>query len=319
MKGSVRAWVRTIAVVLVALVVVGCSGGSGYPQGDSAGAPPAPAGGGPRPEAGGDGGQPEGEPQADQDRLIIRSKTLRLEVESTTDTITKLRDAARSHGGHVSDLEVATDSDDWVYRTDGDGYPVGDGQNLRGWVTMRVPTDKFEAFVDEVSGFGTVKFQSEASDDVTQQHVDLSARLDNLRAQEERLREFFEAADDVEDMLAIEKELGRVRGEIESLDAQVTYLERQAAMATVTVELVEPREVVRPDGESWGFVQAITDGVRGAAGVLTSIITFVIATSPLWIVALVLYFPIRGLVRRRRARKEGLPPTGQAPDSDETV
>ncbi|SDL20269.1 DUF4349 domain-containing protein [Tessaracoccus oleiagri] len=315
MNTQSRTWRSILTALLLTLALAGCSGSNesfepGVSRGD---APAAPADGGGRPEAGEDtaGGGDE-DVAGDDDRMIIKSKTLRLEVESTADSITRIRDLARSHSGHVTDMQVATDTGEWVYRYDENGYPVGDGGALRGWVTVRVPTEDFEEFVDEVAKIGTVKFQSEASDDVTQEHVDLSARLENLRAQEVRLREFFDAAKNVTEMLSIENELARVRGDIESLDAQVTYLERQAAMATVTVELVEPKAIVRPGGDSWGFTQALTNGVRGAAELVTGAITVLIATAPLWLVALLLFFPIRALVRRRRARR--LTPSETPPD-----
>jgi len=154
----------------------------------------------------------------------------------------------------------------------------------------------------EVSKLGTVRSQSESSDDVTQEHVDLSARLENLRAEEARLREFFDAAKSVEDMLSIERELARVRGEIESLDAQVSYLERQAAMATVTIELTEPASIVRPGGDDWGFRDAITAGIRGAAQVLKVLIVVSITVAPYALVGLLAFFGIRALVRARRRR-----------------
>ena len=297
-----NSWLRRVLAVTVALLlavlVAGCSG-SGSSVEDMPGVEPAPA-------VGGDSGalpEKDGEEDTagDGDRMIIRSKTLRLEVESTADAVTSIQDLARSYEGTVVNMQVATDTDEWIYHYDERGNLVGDGTALRGWVTVKVPTDSYEDFVADVAEIGVVKFQSEATDDVTQEHVDLSARLENLRAQEVRLREFFEAAVKVEEMLAIETELGRVRGEIESLDAQVTWLERQASMATVSVELTEPRAVVRPDGGSWGFVAAVTSGIRGAAQLLTVALTVIIASSPLWLAALILFFPIRALIRRRRA------------------
>jgi hypothetical protein len=240
---------------------------------------------------------------AEADRLIVRSKTLRLEVESTSETVDAIRALTKEHDGVIADMQVATDTEDWLYRYDESGYAVGDGAALRGWVTVRVPAEGFEAFIDAAMALGTVKYQSEASEDVTQQHVDMAARLENLKAEEARLREFFDAAKNVTEMLSIEQELSRVRGEIESLDAQVKYLERQAAMATVTIELTEPRDIVRPEGESWGFADAVTAGFRGAAGVVKIAITFVIATAPLWGVALIAFFVIRTIVRRRRAKR----------------
>ncbi|MDO8880719.1 MAG: DUF4349 domain-containing protein [Coriobacteriia bacterium] len=251
---------------------------------------------------------------AETDRLIIRSKTVRLEVESTTDAVDEIRVLARANDAIITGLQVATDTEGPIYRYDAQGYSVGDGIGLRGWVTVRVPAASFEAFVEKVAELGTVKYQAEDAEDVTQQHVDLSARLENLRAEEARLREFFDAATKVEEMLSIERELARVRGDIESLDAQVTYLERQAAMATVTIELTEPQPIVRPDGDTWGFSEAITSGIRGAANVVTFGIALLIATAPLWLIALIAFFIIRAIIRRRHRVQTPPSETGSAAD-----
>ncbi|GAB3811824.1 hypothetical protein GCM10028820_03710 [Tessaracoccus terricola] len=291
-----KSWLRVVAVPLVALfaLLVGCAGVGGGGAEDLQ----APQQGEAHPQ---DGGQQypaeDGDTGEADERMVIRTKTIRLEVPSTEEAVGQIRELTRAASGTVSDMQVATD-DGWVYRED------SSGDAMRGWVTVRVPSEGYEDFLDAVMELGNVQYQSEASEDVTQQHVDMSARLENLRAQEARLRDFFEAAQNVEEMLAIEQELGRVRGEIESLDAQITHLERQAAMATVTLELTEPHPVVAPQGPSWGFVEAIGDGFRGAAALLTGALTVVIAASPLWVAALVLFFPIRALVRRRRARAD---------------
>ncbi|MDI6693358.1 MAG: DUF4349 domain-containing protein [Anaerosomatales bacterium] len=233
--------------------------------------------------------------------LVIKNKTMRIEVKAVQKAVEEIRALATKHGGSITALSVATDDEQPIYRPEAVDY--GDGAALRGWVTVRVPVDKFEAFVADVSGIGTVKNQSESAEDVTQQHVDLKARLDNLRAEEKRLREFFAAAKNVNEMLAVERELARVRGEIESLDAQVQYLERQAAMATVTVELTEPKPVIRPQGESWGFLDAITTGFRGAAATIKILIVLALTLLPLVVLGAALYYLVRGLIRRRRARK----------------
>ena len=293
--------VAFVVVLLMAALVAGCSSGDSSSPTVGEVQPAQPEGDVAYPQENGE------DAGGDEGRLIIRTKTLRLEVDKTTDAMDQIRDLTRSSSGTVSDMQVATDSEEWVYRND----EYADGTALRGWVTVRVPTDNYEEFVAAVAKLGVVKFQSEATSDVTQEHVDLSARLENLRAQEARLREFFDAAKDVKDMLAIETELARVRGDIESMDAQVTYLERQAAMATVTVELTEPRAVVRPGGGSWGFSEAITTGIRGAATLLTGLLTFLIATAPLWILGVVLFVLIRGLVRRRRVKAAGASPVNQ--------
>lgn len=284
-----------VAAVLALLVLLGgCSAGA--TQSDSHPANVPEDAGQQYPEEAGEYPAEDGEDTDAPEQMVIRTKTLRFEVESTPEAVTRIREMTLAASGTVSEMRVASD-DGWVHRDD------GNGEAMRGWVTVRVPTDGYEAFLDEVMGLGELEYQSEASEDVTQEHVDLTARLENLRAQEQRLREFFDAAANVEEMLAIEQELGRVRGEIESLDARITHLERRAAMATVTLELTEPRPVVAPQGPSWGFVEAVTDGFRGAAELVTGVLTVLIATSPLWVAGLVLFFPIRALVRKRRARE----------------
>ncbi len=251
-------------------------------------------------------------PQAD--RLIIRNKTLRIEVDKVADAIDKIKAASKKSGGIITGMQVATDSGSPIYRYEDGGSP-SDGTALLGYVVVRVPADKFEAFVTEVSALGTVLYEAETSDDVTQQHVDLSARLGNLRAEEKRLREFFTAAKDVKDMLAIEQELSRVRGEIESLDAQVKYLERQAAMATVTIDLNEPQPIVRPGGEDWGFGNAVTSGFRGAAGAIQLLIVVTITLAPFLAIAAVLFFAIRAIVRKRRKSRAAAVPDSPEPEA----
>lgn len=243
------------------------------------------------------------ETTADADRLIIRTQTMRLEVGSTPDAVKKLRALAASHSAVIIDLQVATDTEQWLYRYDEYGYTIGDGAALRGWMTVRVPAEALDAFVDGAMALGTVKYQAEDTEDVTEQHVDLTARLANLQAEEARLRTFFDAAENVTDMLAIEAELNRVRQEIESMQAQVTYLERQAAMATVTIELTEEQPTVRPEGTDWGFKDAITDGFQGAAAVLGFVIRLVLSTSVLWVPALLIVLLVWIVIRRRRAKR----------------
>lgn len=299
-----------LALTLAMALIAGCGGGMDSSpaeeyRGDVAASAPAP--GAPDSMEGGYGETPATDSAkgdvanvAEADRMVIRSKTVRLEVESTNDAVATIRTIARDRDAVITQLQVATDTEGPIYRYDEYGYSVGDGAALRGWVTVRVPAASFDQFIDDVIALGTVRFQSEDTEDVTQQYIDLSARLENLRVEEQRLREFFDAAKNVEEMLAIEAELSRVRGEIESMDAQVKYLERQAAMATVTIELTEPRPVVRPDGESWGFREAVTSGFRGAAEVINFGIALIIATAPLWLLGLAAFFIVRAIVRRRR-------------------
>lgn len=246
------------------------------------------------------------------DRLVIRNKTLRVEVEAVTAAVEKIRALAKRDGADITEMQVATSSDQPVYRPMAEGDAASQGNvALQAYVTVRVPADKYQAFVDDAAKLGRVLWQGENTSDVTQQHVDLSARLTNLRAEEARLREFFTKAKNVTEMLQIEAELSRVRGEIESMAAQVAYLERQAAMATVNIELAEPKPLVRPTGTDWGVAKAFTDSIRAFVGTLNVLIVMLGPALALGVfIVLPVFLIVRYLVKRshRRARPAAAPP-----------
>jgi len=146
-------WFRVSLVAIVAaavaLTALGCSAANESSQ-DMAVTDSAPAVGSvaPAPEdmyaeesERGDGA--ESVKVADADRMVIRTKTLRLEVQSTTDTLEDIRGLIKTHGGTIQDLQVATDTDEWLYRYYEYGAATSDGAALRGWVTVRVPAASF--------------------------------------------------------------------------------------------------------------------------------------------------------------------------------
>ncbi|MDO8963315.1 MAG: DUF4349 domain-containing protein [Coriobacteriia bacterium] len=246
-----------------------------------------------------------------QTKLVIVNKTLRIETDDVNAALDKIRSLARRDGGDIANMQVSTSNDQPIYRPMAEGTdPSGstDSGPLRAYVTVRVPSKTYQAFVADAVKLGRVLSQSESADDVTQQHVDMQARLDNLRAEQVRLRQMFAKARNVSEMLEVERELARVQGEVESLKAQIDYLERQAAMATVTIELAEPKPLVRPAGIDWGVGTAVTDSIRAFVGTLNVLIVMLgPAIAVLLFVVLPVWLVVRAIVRtvkRRKARSD---------------
>jgi len=238
--------------------------------------------------------------RAATDRLVIRSAQIAVRVQDVDDALDSVKRLASSAGATVQNLSVSQDGSPVMPLGVEDVASSSSPRSAS--VTLRVPADKLAGLIGQLEKIGTVTSQSEAADDVTEQHVDLSARLKNMQAEEVRLRSFFDRAKNVTEMLAIETELARVRGEIESLQAQIDYLERQAAQSTLTIDLYEPGSVVRPDGVDWGFREAVTAGVQAAATAIRTLLTIVIALAPFALVALIVWAAIVALRRRRSAR-----------------
>ena len=251
------------------------------------------------------------------ERFIIRTVGLRVKVDDVETAVDSLRTEVERIGGIVTGLQVSTDDETPIFRYDALGS-LGDGAPLKGYITVRVPAGELADFLETVDGLGDVLRHSSDEADVTQEHIDLSARLENLNSQEQRLREFFDRAETVEEMLDIERELGRVRGDIESLTAQIAYLERQAAMAMVTIELTGAEPVIRPSGTDWGFVDAITTGVRGLVGTINAMIIVAMSALPLVAVALLVWLIVRAVVRRRRVGR-GVPIAESSPTGDQAT
>jgi len=243
----------------------------------------------------------------DSDAMVIRTASMEVRVRSVEPALRSVRAAARRNDAEVSDLSVQSGTGGPVQplaEPDASSFP----SPATATVTLRVPADKLEALQEDIADIGVVLSQSASASDVTEEYVDLAARLKNLKAEEARLRSFFDRAGKVSELLAVERELARVRGEIESMQAQLDYLERQVARATLTVTLIEPDEIVSPGGSDWGFLEAVRIGIRGAAAVIRTTITGLIALTPVFVIAALVWLVVRLLQSKRRRDSEDVRP-----------
>ena len=259
-------------------------------------------------------------------RLIVVNKTLLLLQATSVDrTMAKVRALAARYGGDIADLQVSTRTDQPVaaptpatVSESGPAPAATSDSALQAYVVVRIPVANYNDFTAQASNLGRVVSQSESAQDVTQQHVDLKARLGNLRSEQAALRVMFRRAGSIRDTLLVEQELARVQGDIESLQGQIDYLENQAALATITIEIAEPQPIVRPAGTDWGVGAAVTKSVRAFVDTLNILIEVL---GPLLALVLFLVLPIallvwlgRVLLRKWRLRSRIQPAASHAPE-----
>jgi len=177
-------------------------------------------------------------------------------------------------------------------------------------VTLRIPADNatYQATLEQLRGLAkeVVDEQSQAQD-VTDQYVDLDARLRNLRASEESLLQVLAKAQRVEDILAVQRELTNVRGQIEQIQGQKQVLERKADLATITLTI---REVGTDSRPGWNPGTTFAEAVRALGAALRGLAVFAIwlaVFSPIWggfLFGIWLFiWLIRRLTRRRPAAR----------------
>ena len=222
---------------------------------------------------------PGGQPAA-QERLVIYNAHVSLETTDIEGGLGKIRQLAQIYGGYVTSSSRST-------------Y----GVQSRAEMSIRVPKEKFHAAVQEIETYGRVLDEGTTSEDITQQYIDLEARLSNLQEQEERLREILDVAKTVDEILRVESELARVRGEIDSLQGQINYLEGNVEMSLISVALIEPAPPFTPPGMDWGETFEIA--ITGLFTVLRGMIILGVSLIPLAAVGVPAYY----VYRRRKQRK----------------
>lgn len=295
------------AIVLVGIVVAGlvaaCASGGATALSTVGGPVPeagVPASAAPAAEGGGDGGGALDAAFRD-DAKIIRTGSLQLEVPDVAAATRAARDAIQALGGYIGASQLSSD-----------------GEQTVATITYRVPADRWEDAMDALRRLGNQIGEQTEAVEVTDQIVDLDARIRNLKASETALVRHASSASRVTDLLEIEARLSDVRGEIERLTAQKANLEDRAAMATLTVTFGVEVLAITQAAERWDpaaevdragaslveFLQAVT-----SAG-----IWFVIVWLPilvvLGIVAALILFVVRRVTRGREAPP--LPPAAPA-------
>jgi len=143
-------------------------------------------------------------------RVVVYTAAFRIVVHDVFVAVQDTRRIAQEMGGYVQRIQ-------------------GDA------VTIRVPAERFQAAVERLEALGQVSHREVEATDVTDEYVDLQARLKNAQAVRERLVALLQKAEDVKSALEVEKELNRVGAEIEQLQAKIEVLKNRVAYSTITV------------------------------------------------------------------------------------
>jgi len=204
------------------------------------------------------------------DRKIIRNANLTIEVTSPADIQRRIVSIAESHQGFVVTSEA-------TQRT-GDKTKPEMTVNL----VVRVPAAQFNAAMEEIRGVGQRMIQEKVTgQDVTEEFMDLEARIKNQKALESQFIEIMKRAGKVDDALSVQRELAEVRTDIEKLEGRRRFLENQASLSTINVTLQPPTPIVNATGFWYSVRSAFSDGMDVASGVVLFVIRAVIALVPI--------------------------------------
>jgi len=226
-------------------------------------------------------------------RKLIRTGDISVTVEDYEPFRTALDDRLKALGGFVADANL-------------DHYS---GRVSWATLTVRVSADAFEELVSWAEAEVEVNSLNISTQDVTAEWVDIRSRLDNWKATEKRLLEILaDRTADLGDVLAVERELSRVREEIECAEGQMRVLADQVELATLTIH-ISVRNPYEPAVDPPGFGQRIADVFMGSLEAMVNvgkgIVLLTVGAAP-WLLVLfvflyVCYRFVRMLVRRKSA------------------
>ncbi|MGW6460703.1 DUF4349 domain-containing protein [Streptomyces sp. NPDC055078] len=221
---------------------------------------------------------------------IIRTAELEVRVKDATKALAVARRVASAAGGHVAD-----ESTERV-----------EGSQMASTVVLRVPQERYDTVLAELTGTGKLLFRKADAKDVTDQVVDVQSRIATQRASVARVRALMDRAERLADVVTLEGELSRRQSELESLLSRQASLKDQTTMATITLTLSEsgsaPKE--RKDDDP-GFLDALGGGWDALGTTVRWIGVVVGATAPFLAVLVIGYAVWRLVVRPRLTRRSG--------------
>jgi anti-sigma factor RsiW len=193
--------------------------------------------------------------------MIAREAWLVIRVKDVEASRSSLDSILARHHGYPAQLNVTS--------------PEYGARGLQ--ASLRIPAAELLSTVGEIKGMGRLENESQSGEDVTRQHTDLAARLKTARETEERFRAILqERTGKISDVLEVEQSIARVRGEIESMEAEQKALEHRVDFASVEIQLTEEykAQLGSPDSVSTRIYNAFVAGYRNATETLLGFLLF---------------------------------------------
>ena len=225
-----------------------------------------------------------------QGPLVVRTARLTIVASDFDAARGEIERTVQQMGGFIGQMEAQ-------------GAP---GSPRRVTATLRIPAARLDEIIAALRRLGQVVGEAQDGEDVTQQSADLNTRLENARVSEKRLRDILaQRTGKLSDVLDVEREIARVRGEIELMEAERRSLDRRVTYATVSVTLTEDRKSelnLGPVPVSRRLRNALVDGWTNAIASGVDVLLFVAGVGPTVVLWALILVPAAVVVRRRLSR-----------------
>lgn len=231
------------------------------------------------------------------ERKLIRNINMNLETRDFDGLIKSISEEVASFGGYIEQSDVSGNSLSWS----------GERSSRYSNITARIPSDKLDAFLTEVSSRGNVTYKNESVQDVTLQYTDITSRKKTLQLEQERLWDLLEKADSVDAVIALESRLSEVRYQLESLESQLRTLDNQIVYSTVYLSIQEVQVLTStdPDTIPVRIQKGLSRSLNQLQAFSINLLVWFITSLPILIVLAVLIFVVVIILRKVNQKRNG--------------
>lgn len=237
-------------------------------------------------------------------RMLIKTVNMNVESEDVDAMMKQVERRVDALGGYIESMNV-------------DNTKYSNSERKTANITARVPVEKLDQFCDEVEGQSNVLSKSSNAEDVTLKYVDMQSRMDSLQIEYDRISELLKQADELENIIELEKRLTDIRYEMQSYGSQLKAMKNQATYSTINLSITQVIEYTPVVVEEQTRLERLRDGFitnckKVGNGIVDFFVGLVIALPVLLVWAVVIFIIvliIKAIVRKckDRPKKERRP------------
>jgi hypothetical protein len=219
------------------------------------------------------------------DRKIIKKGEISFETEDIDKTKSSIVQTVRELSGYIAEDNV-----------------VNHSHRIEHWLAIRVPADKFDLLLENISE-GVDKFDQKNINtlDVTEEYIDVQSRIKTKKELQTRYTELLQQATNVDEMLTIEREIGKLQTEIESAEGRMRYLNDRIAFSTLAVIFYQT--LIMPEASKFSFYSEFMTGIKTGWELF---LWFIIGLSYLWVYIIIVIIAITCSLVRRKMKKKNI-------------
>ena len=224
------------------------------------------------------------------DRKISKNAQLEIKVKSLDDSINFITNKTNSYKGYIVSSSSYAPNTDYETKTAN--------------ISLRVPSDSLDQFLKEIKTYAKETIhESIFTQDITEEYIDVKAKITSMESSEQRLTKLLDKTESVKEIVEVEKELSRLRADIDSLKGRFKFIENSVVTSLVRIYMEEIPNPVSISDPSWNTRDIALDAIKALSSFgqfIVSVMVFIFVFTPVWILIAGLIYGTKRLRNRNK-------------------